>query len=69
MPKPKLDIESLIQQQPTSPVAPFEKRKQYSVWFLPSIYKQIQHEAIDREMSVGEVLEEAMKARVMLIRR
>lgn len=42
---------------------PFEKRRQYSVWFRPSIYKAIQHEAIDRGLSIGEILEEAMQLR------
>lgn len=51
------------------PAAAPEKRVQCSVWFLPSIYKQIRHEAIDRGMSVGEVLEEAMHARVMMIQK
>lgn len=66
-PPPKLDITPAVSMAAAKP--PAEKRVKKSVWFLPSIYKSIQHEAIDREMSVGEVLEEAMHARVMLIKK
>lgn len=54
-------------QAPLPETAQFEKRKKYSVWFLPSVYKSVQHEAIDREMSVGDVFEEAVRARLILI--
>lgn len=60
--RPKLEIEPALVDVPLSA----EKRKKFSVWLLPSIYKSVQHEAIDRGMSVGEVFEEAMHARMML---
>lgn len=64
--KPKLDIQPAFVPRP---LPTEEKRVQKSIWFLPSIFKQIQHEAIDRGMSVAEVFEEAVQARVMLINK
>lgn len=62
---PKLEIQPAFVAVPVSA----EKRKKFSIWLLPSIYKEVQHESIDREMSVGEVLEEAMHARMMVIKK
>jgi len=68
-PAPPVIAQAVAEVRPPPPEIQKEKRKKYSVWFMPSLYKAMQHEAIDREMSVGAVLEEAMMARVMMIRR
>ena len=59
---PKISAEPvLVKIEPSG-----EKRKKVSIYMRPSVYKSVQHEAIDRGMTVGEVLEEAMHARVMM---
>lgn len=53
---------------PTQPLPPpsTEKKIQVSVWLDPVLVKALKHEAIDRDMTIGEIVTEALRRRVIL---
>ena len=52
-----------------SPGRPKKKNAKLTAYLSPEIKKAIQHEAIDRGMTIGEVISEAMVRRTTLVTR
>lgn len=46
-----------------------EKRIAVTVWLTPSIRKEMKHEGVDRNMSMGDLIEEAWNSRPRMIVR
>ena len=42
-----------------------EKKVSYTVWMDPVLLKALKHEAIDRDMTVPEIIEEALRTRAV----
>lgn len=41
-----------------------EKRVKVAIWIPPSLRDAMLHEGVDRRLSLGEIIEEAMKLRL-----
>jgi len=46
-----------------------QKKVKATVWLDPVLHKALLHECIDRDMTVGELVEEAVRSRTFLIRK
>lgn len=43
------------------------KKARITVWLDPDLLRALRHEAIDREMSVGDLIDEAVRGRITTI--